>query len=73
MPEAYIMLNIQDAENLVVKAGTVLEFSYGGRIYRLPVRLSYHLAPGQLGLPLGMPGIAPTMAGMAVKNVRRAT
>ncbi len=73
MPEAYIMLNTQDAENLAVKAGTVLEFSYGGQIYRLPVRLSYHLAPGQIGLPLGMPGIAPTMAGMAVKNLRRAT
>ncbi|HGJ5899610.1 NADH-quinone oxidoreductase subunit NuoG [Arsenophonus apicola] len=73
MLEAYIMLNIQDAENLAVKVGAMLEFSYGEQVYRLPVRLSYHLAPGQIGLPLGMPGIAPTMAGVAVKNLRRAT
>lgn len=73
MLEAYIMLNIEDAENLAVKVGAMLEFSYGGQVYRLPVRVSYHLARGQVGLPLGMPGIAPSMAGVAVKNLRRAT
>ncbi|MGP1939276.1 MAG: NADH-quinone oxidoreductase subunit NuoG [Arsenophonus sp. ET-DL9-MAG3] len=73
MLEPYVILNIQDAENLTVKVGVILEFSHCGQVYRLPVRLSYHLAQGQIGLPLGIPGIAPTMAGVAIKNLRRLT
>ncbi|MFP3036513.1 MAG: NADH-quinone oxidoreductase subunit NuoG [Arsenophonus sp.] len=73
MSEAYIIINILDAESLDIKVGDMLEFSYGRQVYQLPVRFSYHLVQGQIGLPLGMPGIAPTMAGVTVKNMRKIT
>ncbi|EKT55611.1 NADH-quinone oxidoreductase subunit NuoG [Providencia sneebia] len=71
MPEPYVMLNMQDAEKLGVAVGEIAEFSYGGKVFNLPVRLSKNLSCGQIGLPLGMPGIAPAMAGASVNNLRR--
>lgn len=71
MPEPYIMLNAQDAATLGLNAGVKAEFSHAGQTFNLPVRISQHLAVGQIGLPLGMPGIAPVMAGVSVNNLRR--
>ncbi|QWQ18389.2 NADH-quinone oxidoreductase subunit NuoG [Providencia rettgeri] len=71
MPEPYIMLNTQDAASLGLSAGTKAEFSHAGQVFNLTVRLSNHLSTGQIGLPLGMPGIAPSMAGVSVNNLRR--
>ncbi|MDR5617822.1 NADH-quinone oxidoreductase subunit NuoG [Arsenophonus sp.] len=73
MPEVYIMLNMQDAKILSVKVGDILKFSYGEQNYQLPVRFSNYLAQGQIGLPLGMPDISPTMVGGIIKNLRRIT
>ena len=71
MPAPYIMLNQQDAESLGFQAGTMAEFSHGGQAFKMAVRVSASLSQGQIGLPLGMPGIAPTMAGVSVNNLRR--
>ncbi|WP_272673562.1 NADH-quinone oxidoreductase subunit NuoG [Providencia sp. PROV031] len=71
MPEPYIMLNTQDAAALGLSAGAKAEFSHAGQAFNLTVRLSNHLSTGQIGLPLGMPGIAPSMAGVSVNNLRR--
>ncbi|UDG80901.1 NADH-quinone oxidoreductase subunit G [Candidatus Hartigia pinicola] len=71
MPEPYMMLNMQDAEVLGITAGTNAKFNYDGQVFNLIVRLSTHLCCGQIGLPLGMPGITPAMAGVSVNNLRR--
>ncbi|MEI9535189.1 NADH-quinone oxidoreductase subunit NuoG [Moellerella wisconsensis] len=70
MPEPYVMLNQSDAQTLGMTPGAMAEFSHAGQAYRLSVRISAHLAQGQIGLPLGMPGIAPVMAGISVNNLR---
>ena len=71
MPEPYIMLNEKDAAAIGLAAGTQAEFSYEGQTFNLTVRVSKNLSSGQIGLPLGMPGIAPAMAGVSVNNLRR--
>lgn len=72
MPEPYVLVNSAEAAKLGVNSGTLVEFSYGGKVLRLPVRLSNTLTPGQIGLPVGFPGISPVMAGAMIENLREA-
>ncbi|WP_062742951.1 NADH-quinone oxidoreductase subunit NuoG [Erwinia persicina] len=72
MPEAYVMVNPEDAAKLGVNAGTAVEFTCQGETLRLPVRFSSTLQAGQVGLPLGLPGIPPFLAGSDIDNLREA-
>ena len=72
MPAPYVMVNPADAARLGVNLGTLVEFNCAGQTLRLPVRLSETLAQGQVGLPLGLPGIPPIMVGARVENLREA-
>lgn len=73
MPTAYVMVNPDDAARLGVNEGTRVEFSCAGQTLTLPVRLSATLDKGQVGLPLGLPGISPVLVGATVDNLREAT
>ncbi|CCW29365.1 NADH-quinone oxidoreductase subunit G [Xenorhabdus nematophila F1] len=70
MTEPYVMINHKDAEHLNVKEGAVMAFDCEGQQLRLTVRLSSNLVQGQVGLPLGMQGIPPVLAGKSVNNLR---
>lgn len=72
MPEAYVMVNPEDAAKLGVNAGTTLALSCRGENLRLPVRFSSTLQAGQVGLPLGLPGIPAFLSGANVDNLREA-
>lgn len=72
MPQPYAMFNPVDAETLGFNSGAMVEFSCEGQALRLPVRLSVNLARGQVGLPLGLPGIPPILVGGRVQNLREA-
>ncbi|RJT54215.1 NADH-quinone oxidoreductase subunit NuoG [Rahnella variigena] len=72
MPQAYVMVNPADAAQLGVNAGSQVEFTCAGQTLRLPVRLSETLGQGQVGLPLGLPGIPPILVGATVENLREA-
>ncbi|VEA46228.1 NADH dehydrogenase I chain G [Salmonella enterica subsp. arizonae] len=72
MPQPYIKLNPVDAAKLGVNAGTRVSFSYDGNTVTLPVEISEGLAAGQVGLPMGMPGIAPVLAGARLEDLREA-
>ncbi|MBU9821041.1 NADH-quinone oxidoreductase subunit NuoG [Rahnella sp. BCC 1045] len=72
MPQAYVMVNPADAAQLGVNAGSRVEFTCAGQTLRLPVRLSETLSQGQVGLPLGLPGIPPVLVGATVENLREA-
>ncbi|KAB8312223.1 NADH-quinone oxidoreductase subunit NuoG [Erwinia endophytica] len=72
MPEPYVMVNPEDAAKLGVNVGTLVEFICEGEILRLPVRFSDSLQAGQVGLPLGMPGIPPFLLGASIDNLREA-
>ncbi|UDG79172.1 NADH-quinone oxidoreductase subunit G [Candidatus Ecksteinia adelgidicola] len=71
MPKAYIMINSIDAINLKVKVGNMLEFSYEGQYLCLPVRISVTLSSGQIGLPLGLPGISPILINKIVDDLKK--
>ena len=72
MPEAYLMVNPDDAAKLGVNVGAAVEFTCLGETLRLPVRFSSTLQAGQVGLPLGLPGIPPFLAGSNIDNLREA-
>ncbi|RLM24901.1 NADH-quinone oxidoreductase subunit G [Brenneria alni] len=72
MPEPYVVVNPADAAVLGVNSGTLVELSCEGQTLRLPLRLSTGLSQGQVGLPLGLPGIAPVLVGATVDNLREA-
>jgi NADH-quinone oxidoreductase subunit G len=72
MPQPYIKLNPTDAAKLGVNAGAQLAISYDGQTINLPLVLSDALTAGQVGLPMGMPGIAPVLAGARIENLQEA-
>ena len=72
MPQPYICLNSSDAAKLGVSSGTLLSFTCEGQTLTLPLRLSEGLTAGQVGLPMGLPGIAPVLAGAQLENLREA-
>lgn len=72
MPEPYVMVNPADAAKLGVNAGASVEFSCAGETLRLPVRFSATLQAGQVGLPLGMPGIPPFLLGANIDKMQEA-
>jgi NADH-quinone oxidoreductase subunit G len=72
MPQATVRLNPADAAKLGVNEGAMLTFSWEGQAITLPLTLSEGLAPGLVGLPMGMPGIAPVLAGARLDNLREA-
>lgn len=73
MPESYVMLSQDDADKLGVAEGKTLAFTCAGSDLELPVRISQKLKSGQVGLPLGLPGISPVLVGKAVNNLREVT
>ncbi|WP_437612730.1 NADH-quinone oxidoreductase subunit NuoG [Erwinia sp. V71] len=72
MPQPYVMVNPDDAARLGVNAGAAVEFSCAGQTLRLPVRFSSTLQAGQVGLPIGMPGIPPYLSGANIDNLQEA-
>lgn len=72
MPEPYVMVNPADAATLGVNAGSVIACSCKGETLRLPVRFSETLQAGQVGLPLGLPGIPPFLMGANIDNLQEA-
>ncbi|MGR8006588.1 molybdopterin-dependent oxidoreductase, partial [Escherichia coli] len=69
MPQPYIKLNPADAAKLGVNAGTRVSFSYDGNTVTLPVEIAEGLTAGQVGLPMGMSGIAPVLAGAHLEDL----
>ena len=72
MPQPYIKLNPADAAALGVNEGAKMAFSFDGQTVTLPLVISSGLVAGQVGLPMGMPGIAPVLAGARLENLQEA-
>lgn len=65
----YIAVSQIDAIRLGINSDKLIAFTYEGLELRLPVKLRDNLSPGQIGLPLGLPGIPPMLAGKSVVNL----
>lgn len=70
MPMPYLMLNTYDATKLNLTIGSIIEFICGGQTLRLTLRCSKALSHGQIGLPIGFPGIAPIFLGKRINHLR---
>ncbi|VED48305.1 NADH dehydrogenase subunit G [Raoultella terrigena] len=72
MPQPYLKLNPEDAAKLGVNAGAMVSFSVEGHLLSLPLIISAGLTAGQVGLPMGMPGIAPVLTGARIDTLQEA-
>lgn len=72
MAQPMLVISQQDAAKLGVNEGAAVEFTCSGETLRLPVRFSSALQPGQIGLPLGMPGVPPFLAGAHIDKLQEA-
>jgi NADH-quinone oxidoreductase subunit G len=72
MSPATLVINPTDAEKLGVNNGSSVELVCAGETLRLPVRFSASLQAGQVGLPLGMPGVPPFLSGAQIDKLQEA-
>ena len=72
MPQPYIKLNPADAAKLGVNEGAMISFRVEGQTLSLPLVISAGLTAGQVGLPMGMPGIAPVLTGARIDTLQEA-
>lgn len=72
MAPAVVYLNPDDAARLAVNAGTRVQLTWEGSHWRLPVVLSERLAPGLLGLPLGLSGIPTALHHQQIRDLQEA-
>ena len=72
MVPAAMYLNPDDAARLAVNADTRVQFTWEGSHWRLPVVLSERLAPGLLGLPLGVSGIPTALHHQQIRDLQEA-
>ena len=72
MPQPMLVINPNDAARLGVNNGASVEFTCSGETLRLPVRFSSALQAGQVGLPLGMPGVPPFLSGAQIDKLQEA-
>lgn len=70
MPSAYMVMNTADAKRININDGDTASFSCDGKQFKLPVKVSEHLAAGLIGLPVGIPSISPVLVGMEVKSLQ---
>lgn len=67
-----LVLNPEDAAKLGVNSGASVELTCAGETLRLPVRFSASLQAGQVGLPLGLPGVPPFLANAKIDSLQEA-
>ncbi|WP_439858669.1 NADH-quinone oxidoreductase subunit NuoG [Pseudomonas sp. MBLB4136] len=71
-PAPYMALAREEATRLGLADGALLSLSLDGRPLRLPLQLRNDLALGLVGLPAGLPGIPPSIAGAVVTAIQEA-
>ena len=70
IPQAYVALGETTAEQLGVAEGTLLDLSIGKLNLSLPLRIDPQLADGLIGLPVGLAGIPPVVAGLVAETLQ---
>lgn len=55
-----------------MNAGARVSFSYDGNTVTLFIEIAEGLTAGQVGLPMGMSGIAPVLAGAHLEDLKEA-
>ncbi|MBS7660486.1 NADH-quinone oxidoreductase subunit NuoG [Pseudomonas lalucatii] len=71
-PQPYVALARAEAARLGVDDGALLSLTLNDQELRLPLQVREDLALGLAGLPVGLPGIPPALAGAVVTAIREA-
>lgn len=72
IPQPYVALAKAEAERLGANDGALLSLTLNGQALCLPLQIDEELAIGLVGLPVGLPGIPPVIAGAVVTGVQEA-
>jgi NADH-quinone oxidoreductase subunit G len=57
IPKPYLAVNPRDAEKLEIGDGSEIELTCGNTKLQIPVKLNEHLPEGNIGYPVGLPGM----------------
>ena len=66
-PQAYVALNVADAQRLGIEHQSLARVELGEYLLSLPAKVRIDLPEGSVGLPTGLPGIPPLVAGASVR------
>ncbi|MES2821449.1 MAG: NADH-quinone oxidoreductase subunit NuoG [Pseudomonadota bacterium] len=72
IPAPYVALAKSEADRLGVNDGALLSLKLNGQTLRLPLRIREELGAGLVGLPVGLAGIPPVLAGRSVDSLQEA-
>ncbi|MCV2524802.1 MAG: molybdopterin-dependent oxidoreductase, partial [Candidatus Lightella neohaematopini] len=68
---AYIIISYEDAKILSIKNNSLVTFTCMGNNFTLPAKLSDKLCSGNIGLPIGLPGIPICLSGLTINNIKK--
>ncbi|MCV2528407.1 MAG: NADH-quinone oxidoreductase subunit NuoG [Candidatus Lightella neohaematopini] len=67
---AYVVISYKDIKKLNIK-NNLFTFTCMGDSFTLPVKLSNKLRSGNIGLPIGLPGIPLFLSGLTISNINK--
>ncbi|MCV2508516.1 MAG: molybdopterin-dependent oxidoreductase, partial [Candidatus Lightella neohaematopini] len=67
---ACIIIGYEDAKILSIKNNSLVTFTCMGNNFTLPVKLSNKLCSGNIGLPIGLPGIPMCLSGLTINDIK---
>ncbi|MCV2525577.1 MAG: hypothetical protein N4P95_00740, partial [Candidatus Lightella neohaematopini] len=67
---AYVVISCKDIKILNIK-NNLFTFTCMGDNFTLPVKLSNKLRSGNIGLPIGLPGIPLFLSGLTISNINK--
>lgn len=67
LPRPYVALHPDEAAQLQLTAGQTVRVALGERVFEAPLELRASLASGVIGIPAGLPGTGPVLAGVGAQ------
>ena len=67
IPQAYVALNVADAQRLGIEHQALARVELGDYLLSLPAKVRVDLPEGSVGLPVGLAGVPPLVAGASVR------
>lgn len=67
IPQAFVALNLADAQKLGIEHQALVRVELGEYLLSLPAKVRMDLPEGSVGLPVGLAGIPPLVAGASVR------
>jgi NADH-quinone oxidoreductase subunit G len=66
IPQAYVALNVADAQRLGIEHQAFVRLEMGKAYFTLPAKVRMDIPRGVVGLPVGLAGVPPVVAGATI-------